>query len=390
MDSSVSRSRSKPQGAAGSRLLPPSSRSVSGSSFLHGPSVRSASARSQRSTTPTVPPAQSALRPMKWSSTHYDNSGRRIETFEERPKSPDQGFRGLTIDELCVLDVVEFGRCAPGSVRLDFVSVPSAVERAPSAADESTPSKETAVASSSSTTSNRTSRYVSPYSLREPVVLRLEASQLTIERCSTNHEARSTIIASFPYGDVLHVDVRKDGSLHVRRADGLDVSVSMHSHVKVLAAYKVLVVRCRGGVPQRHVDDVQHYLSHPPPTDDASHSSTVGASQRTPSSNSRGASSTRAHMTSIVAPLRTQSPRPLTETAPPLPNARSVPNRLAKTPVRVTIAAGEAHHADPGKDQMTRVQHSSDVSSQPLAAREERRDLLRAQLLELKRRSGAR
>lgn len=233
----------------------------------------------------------------------------------------------LSVDELASIDVIELGNVC-GSVRLETIS-----------------------------SSAQKSSYVSPFSLRDPVILRFDRACAEVRQISNG-----STLASLQFHSISKIDVSVTAcSLRIRGCDDAVIGVTIHDNTKLMTAFKVLSSRCHGAISQHKVEDLQGAFER------QNKSSRISEKGTSPLP-ARG----RAHLTSIVGPLQVPSPSKL-PTEAPLPQQRTIQNRTAKTPVK--------NFNDPSKVEIG-------ISITPnLAAREERRELLRCQLEELRKRA---
>lgn len=399
-------------------------RSMSSRESQHGRS-RSSSARRQ------------VVKPMNWSSVSYDEHGnpQSDEQMVTPEVSPDRYGRTpscassalnapstvaqstcgdmppaafLSMDEIAAMDVISFGNQV-GAVRLDAVKLPPG---------------QTDVVSQQPPALSKTEKqlYISPFSLREPIVVILDQGHVELRRCCTHNSSEvvahsptkrndsrtrsaEVIIASFPYALLVRVEVRRDASLVLRRKDGLEVAISMHSPSKLMALYKLTTLKCRGilpanaakvcahvtrslssnavesrvnaSVPHQEEQQVAETTSAPSSRRVASSSAERGKRGGVPSTASRS-------LTSIVPPLRSPSEADL------VPNL--APPRVVE---RVTVKGTAAHksqtsHSDPAAGDCgvdIALAHCAEDNA-IIASREERRAQLRHQIEEMKKKRG--
>lgn len=391
-----------------------------------------------------VPSHHPAVKAAAWSSTAYIAEATTTDAPVTRSTScatadapHPSSVSALLLQELTSIDSFMFGVDAVGSVRLDYATRPIAAA-SPLPVPSPTPHSSTPSAP----------RYLSPYGLRDPVCLRIDRSKVTVSHvaaastCPTDAAATAAVIITIPFTSMARVELRRDGSLLLRRVDGQEVSLSMHSAPKAVAAYKILTVRCRGAFPKNSEDATftierrlamereregssQEVHSAEDPTSAAQVSVAPASSTTVPTPTttahpsepvqrrapSNSPSLHRSNTPSGGGPLAQQPPHrrsPQVSSVHPcalrqmddilpvqLPAARTVPNRTAKTPIPATIekmesernftvvqpdhAGGEAPH-----QQVVRVVHNM-ASSPSLASREERRQQLRLQLLSLRK-----
>jgi hypothetical protein len=196
--------------------------------------------------------------------------------------------------------------------------------------------------------------FISSFSLRDPVEVSLEAGSFCVQRLQAESSAVDTKICEIKYGEISRVDVHSDGSLHIVARDGAEVVVDVHLSWKLTALYKTLVLRCRGVLPHDGDNVTFHF-------------ETAEASKKVQQEESlKRVPEVTPPMTSIVQPLIHDPEQLEAPLKPPLPL-----DAVGKLGKGASCASAPNNRA---------------AASGTLLSREERREKLRLQLDELKRR----